>query len=177
LYEGLVAIANFLFICHNRRNNRKTLTRECVAMSQKPQQTRLLNSSPSEPMPDRDSTPTAGQLPAQCRLTLQFENGKRTTITLNLDERFVVGRADEGEVSTIGLDLSPFGAAQMGVSRSHAAFLYKEGLVYIEDAKSTNGTRINGFQLTADRLYRLRDGDELEFGRARLVVRFVRSIR
>lgn len=146
-------------------------------MHQKPQQTRLLNTTPGEPMPERGSTPPDGQLPAQCRLTLQFENGKRTVIALNLDERFVVGRADEGEQTTLDLDLSPFGAAQNGVSRGHAAFLYQAGLVYIEDAKSTNGTRINGFQLTPERPYRLRDGDELEFGRARLVVRFVRSPR
>ena len=144
---------------------------------QKPNQTRLLNATPGEPMPERGATPPEGQVPAQCRLVLQFENSKRATITLNLGERFMVGRSDEGEPADISLDLSPYGAAQNGVSRSHAAFLYQDGMVYIEDCNSTNGTRINGFQLIADRPYRLRDGDELEFGRARLVVRFVRSPR
>ncbi|MEL6310133.1 MAG: FHA domain-containing protein [Chloroflexota bacterium] len=37
----------------------------------------------------------------------------------------------------------------------------------MEDLGSTNGTRINGFQLTADQKYRLRDGDEIEFARLR----------
>jgi pSer/pThr/pTyr-binding forkhead associated (FHA) protein len=145
-------------------------------MSQKPNQTRLFNSNPAEPLPERGSTPPNGQPPATSRIALQFESGGRAII--DLGGRIVIGRAGgEGESPEIGLDLSPYGAEQSGVSRVHAAFSYQEGVVYIEDLASTNGTRINGFQLVPNRTYRLRDGDELEFGRARLVVRFVRSPR
>jgi len=47
--------------------------------------------------------------------------------------------------------------------------------LYIEDLNSTNGTRINGFSLEPKRRYRLRDGDEVEIGRVKIVLRFVRS--
>jgi hypothetical protein len=146
-------------------------------MPQKPDQTRLLNNSLGEPMPDRDSTPTNGQPPIPWRLVLHFENGKRAFIDLHHGDRVVVGRADDGGSADLGLDLAPYGAAQSGVSRYHAAFSYQDGMVHIEDLKTTNGTRINGFQLSSDRTYRLRDGDELEFGRARVVVRFVKLPR
>jgi pSer/pThr/pTyr-binding forkhead associated (FHA) protein len=59
----------------------------------------------------------------------------------------------------------------------HAAIVQDEEskALYIEDLNSTNGTRINGFSLEARRRYRLRDGDELEFGHVRMILRFVRS--
>ena len=142
-------------------------------MPQKSDQTRLLNPNLSEPMPDRDATPTSGQPPVPVRVVLHFENGKRAFVDLRPGDRVVVGRADDTGPADLGLDLSPYGAAQSGVSRQHAAFSYPDGMVHIEDLKTTNGTRINGFQLSSERTYRLRDGDELEFGRARVVVRFV----
>jgi len=144
-------------------------------MPHKPDQPPILNASLGEPMPERGSTPPNGQLPVAWRIILQFENGKRAII--DVGDRVVVGRSDSGQSSDLSLDLSPYGAEQSGVSRLHAAFSYQDGAVYIEDLASTNGTRINGFQLAPNRAYRLRDGDELEFGRARLVVRFVRSPR
>ncbi len=143
-------------------------------MPQKPNQTRLLNTNLSEPMPDRDSTPTNGQPAVSWRLVLHFDNGKRAFVDLRSGDRIVVGRSDDGNPADLGLDLAPYGAAQSGVSRYHAAFSYQDGMVHVEDLKSTNGTRINGFQLASDRTYRLRDGDEVEFGSARVVVRFVK---
>jgi pSer/pThr/pTyr-binding forkhead associated (FHA) protein len=144
-------------------------------MSDDSENTRSLKPVTSEPMPDRGPRPATGVLTHPWRLLLQIESENRTTVGLSLNERIVIGRSDEGEKSDLGLDLAPYGAEQHGVSRVHAAFSYDKGAIYIEDLDSTNGTRINGFQLEPKRLYRLRDGDELEFGRARMIVRFVRS--
>ena len=47
-------------------------------MPQKSDQTRALNPNLSEPMPDRESTPTGNQPPIPVRLVLHFENGKVT---------------------------------------------------------------------------------------------------
>ncbi len=126
-------------------------------------------------MPDRGPRPVTSLLAHPWRLLLQIEAENRTTVGLNLSERILIGRSDEGEKTDLGLDLAPYGGEQHGVSRLHAAFSSENGAVYIEDLNSTNGTRINGFQLTPHRTYRLRDGDELEFGRARMTIRFVRS--
>ena len=146
-------------------------------MPQKSDQSRALNNDLGEPMPDRESTPTGSPTTTPWRLVLHFENGKRAFVDLRPGDRVVVGRADDAGPTDLGLDLTPYGAAQSGVSRQHAAFSYLDGTVYIEDLNTTNGTRINGFQLVPEHTYRLRDGDELEFGRARVTVRFVKLPR
>ncbi len=127
-----------------------------------------------QPMPDRGPRPTTDILAPPWRLLLQIGSENQTTVGLSLRERTIVGRTDNNQQSEVDLDLTPYGAYQNGVSRRHAAITHHDGTVYIEDLGSTNGTRINGFQLTAHQKYRLRDGDEIELARIRIVVRFVR---
>jgi pSer/pThr/pTyr-binding forkhead associated (FHA) protein len=73
------------------------------------------------------------------------------------------------------IDLLSFNALDHGVSRQHAAFVYRDEELSVEDLNSTNGTRINGFQIMPGRIYRLRNGDELEFGRLRMTIKIVRA--
>jgi pSer/pThr/pTyr-binding forkhead associated (FHA) protein len=47
------------------------------------------------------------------------------------------------------------------------------GELFIRDLGSTNGTRLNGALLSPEQPVRLRDGDELELGQFRTVVRFI----
>lgn len=108
-------------------------------------------------------------------LRLHLENDSRKSITARLhDERLIIGRADEGDTQPPDLDLTPFGASQNGVSRMHGALTAEGNIPYIQDLNSSNGTRINGFQLPPEKPYRLRDGDELELGSLRLIVRLSR---
>lgn len=113
-------------------------------------------------------------LPPSARLMFQIEGAGRASVTLPLAERIVVGRSDEDSQTRPELDLAPYGGEGRGVSRTHAVFIHRDHAVYIEDLGSTNGTRINGLALTPNQEYRVRDGDELEFGSARLTVRFTR---
>jgi len=107
------------------------------------------------------------------RLVLNVGEVNPKTLAVKLKERITVGRAGtEGEQPD--LDLSPFEALDKGVSRLHAAFLYRDEQICIEDLSSTNGTRINGLKLVPGKHYRLRNGDELELGSLRIVVRLVR---
>ncbi len=129
------------------------------------------------PMQDRGPRPPADQVAPPWRLLLQMGGENRTTIGIAVTERMLVGREDaQGEVKP-EIDLAPFDGLRNGVSRRHAVVTYEDGALYLEDLNSTNGTRINGFQLTPEKAYRLRDGDELEFGRIRMVMRFVRASR
>jgi hypothetical protein len=76
--------------------------------------------------------------------------------------------------SPVEVDLNEVGAADLGVSRTHALLQYddeNEG-IYITDLSSTNGTFVNGFRLPANARTRLRDGDELQLGHLKLGVRF-----
>lgn len=138
----------------------------------KPQTNYLSLPTDAQPMPERQASPGTNLLSTSWRLG--FKIGTEA-VNLEIGEPILVGRVTDGsEVDQIGLDLSPYGAYQGGVSRKHAVITFHNGALYIEDLGSTNGTRINGFQLTANRKYRLRDGDEVEFARLRASVRFVR---
>jgi hypothetical protein len=116
------------------------------------------------------------------RLVLEVINpntGETKLIATHLQERLIAGRSGSTPESNEGkplpdLDMSAFNAVEHGVSRQHAAFVYLGDELSVEDLNSTNGTRINGFQIVSGRLYRLRNGDELEFGRLRMTVKVVR---
>lgn len=132
--------------------------------------TGFLNSPDALPMSDRPARPQTKLLGPLSRV--QFKIGDKK-VPLDLKSVIIVGRSSEEDERHPGLDLAPFDAYQHGVSRQHAAITQHEGSLYIEDLGSTNGTRINGFQLVARRKYRLRDGDEVEIGRIRTLVQFI----
>jgi len=120
----------------------------------------------------RQPRPNTAMLTDKWQIVLQVGDQKKV---LHFSERLMVGRAIDSETrppDEIGFDLTPFGAYHFGVSRHHAIMSLKDGYLYLEDLGSTNGTRINGFQLTANQKYRLRDGDEVEFARLRTHIRF-----
>lgn len=136
--------------------------------------TTVLNSQgDNQPPPERGPRPATHLLAPPWRVLLQVGGENKTTMGVSVNDYTVIGRAD-GKENDADVDLNPYGAFQNGVSRRHAAISQEKGTIYIEDLESTNGTRINGFQLPPNEKFRLRDGDELEFGRIRIVIRFVR---
>ncbi len=141
--------------------------------------TSLLDEKKALPMPpeERAARPQTGRLTAPWRLLLQIGGQNQTTVGIEVKGRIVMGRSDPVGNFYPDLDLSPYGGQEGGVSRRHAVIVQDDDnqAIYLEDLNSTNGTRINGFSLEPHRRYRLRDGDELEFGRVRVTLRFVRS--
>jgi FHA domain len=125
----------------------------------------------AEQMQVREPRPNTAMLSLGWRLIFKIGDQKKT---LPINELIVVGRAVDSDVNKneINFDLTPHGAYHFGVSRRHSQMTLKEGYLYLEDLGSTNGTRINGFQLTANQKYRLRDGDEIEFARLRTSIQF-----
>jgi hypothetical protein len=127
---------------------------------------------PSKAMKPRQPRPNTTLLTDKWQIILTIGDKKED---LTFSEHLLVGRAIDNEThptDVIGFDLTAFGAYHYGVSRHHAMMTLQEGYLYLEDLGSTNGTRINGFQLTANQKYRLRDGDEIEFARLRTHIRF-----
>ncbi len=114
--------------------------------------------------------PSGGASSPSLRLVLRVEGSRRTTVTLQVSDRVVVGRSDEDSEVKPGLDLGKFNGESNGVSRTHAAFVVQDHTICVEDLHSTNGTRLNGLELIPDEPYRLRDGDEIEFGQIRVTV-------
>ena len=98
------------------------------------------------------------------RLRLEIE-GSPDPLFFSIKEEAVFGRKDPATGAMPDIDLTPFAGYRMGVSRRHAAISWnaEQGLD-VRDLGSSNGTFLNGQQLAAHRLYRLRNGDELRLG-------------
>ncbi len=89
-------------------------------------------------------------------------------------QKVIIGRADPHSNSPRpDLDLTPFGALEMGVSRQHVEISWKNDLVFIADVGSTNGTLLNGQELLKGIERILRDNDKLVIGHMPVIVHFV----
>lgn len=133
--------------------------------------TSMLEMPETGPMTERAPKPNTAMLSLGWRIQFKIGDQKKT---LPLKSKIMVGRAVDASTNEheLNFDLTPYGAYHFGVSRHHALMTLSDGYLYLEDLGSTNGTRINGFQLTANQKYRLRDGDEIEFARLRTNIVF-----
>lgn len=138
--------------------------------SQDRAKTDYLQMPQASPAVDRDTDGDTGLLTPKWSVVLKIED--KATLPLPIRDQMIIGRTIDDTI--VDLDLGPYGGYQGGVSRLHARLRLRSGILYIEDLSSTNGTRINGFQLRPNEVYRLRDGDELEFARVRAIIRFQR---
>jgi pSer/pThr/pTyr-binding forkhead associated (FHA) protein len=93
-------------------------------------------------------------------------------ITIAPSGEFVIGRRDAASGIAPDLDLTPHGALEKGVSRTHAALRRGEDVLSIIDLDSANGTYLNGQRLAAHQPRLLRDGDEIRLGRLVLHIYF-----
>ena len=86
-------------------------------------------------------------------------------LTIVPQDEVVIGRSDPNSSTNPDVDLSPFGAAEQGVSRRHAVIRRGEDTLTLVDLESTNGTFLNGQRLIPNQPRVLRDGDEIRMGR------------
>jgi hypothetical protein len=103
----------------------------------------------------------------QRREVLVYVQRSEDPIRITPRDGFLFGRTDKVTGTFPDLDLTPFGAAEKGVSRKHAALILEdedEDIVKIKDLGSANGTYLNGVQMTVNQERLLRDGDEIRMG-------------
>ncbi len=74
-----------------------------------------------------------------------------------------------------GIDLSPYQAVDLGVSRQHAKLTRQSATIMVQDLGSTNGTFLNGQKLMPYQPRVLRNEDVLSLGRLELRVSFMRA--
>ena len=79
--------------------------------------------------------------------------------------------------TTSSVDLTKYGAAELGVSRSHARITWSEGIYELEDLASTNGTWLNYQRLAFGTSYELHNGDIILLGQLQLTICLPESIR
>jgi len=91
---------------------------------------------------------------------------------LHLAERaeFTLGRTIEGQPILPDIDLSPFEAFTLGVSRLHAALRIVNHEVVITDLGSSNGTRVNGQKIVPHVDYPISHGDIIALGKLKIQV-------
>ena len=96
-------------------------------------------------------------------------------LAIEVKGQLTVGFADPESGVSPDLDLSPFGAQNLGVSHRHLAFLATQAGLHIRDLDSRNGTVLNGFLLDPKMLYKIQQDDVLQIGGLRIALQAVRS--
>ncbi len=89
-----------------------------------------------------------------------------------VSEKLLIGRADAHNEVYPEVDVSPYAAHVLGVSRQHALVRAEQNRLLVQDLDSANGTYLNGHILEPGRDYRLRHGDKLSLGKLHLKVAF-----
>jgi hypothetical protein len=106
---------------------------------------------------------------ASCSITFYLPNVRDPFIVSGKDE-FVLGRHDAHSNYMPDVDLHPFHAQKLGVSRQHACIIYAENCFYIIDLDSTNGTFVNYRKLESSDMFPLKSGDIIQLGHLALRV-------
>lgn len=127
---------------------------------------------PPPPLPTPPATPSpTPAYPAaagiQGRLIVQGTNAP-LPFPLGKTE-IIVGREDPVSGIFPEIDLTDHGGDEGGVSRRHARIFIQGAQTMIEDLNSTNYTHVNQQRLTPGQPHPLNDGDEVRFGRVKLV--------
>lgn len=95
------------------------------------------------------------------------------TIEAQFIDEIVFGRAHKDDMPDI--DLTPYGAMELGVSRRHVKLRRETATVMVQDLGSRNGTFLNGNRLVPYQPRVLRNEDELCLGSLVLRVSFMRK--
>jgi hypothetical protein len=123
-----------------------------------------------EQPPEGLNTPRWGTALLDDKTSIMFQvTGYQNPVTASLSPQGVIVGRTFGDI-TVDVDLTPFDAADKGVSRKHAGIYTEEDMLKVVDLESTNGTYLNGSRLTPFQPRILRNGDELRLGKLVLIV-------
>jgi hypothetical protein len=98
----------------------------------------------------------------------------RQQMNVSIQHKLILGRTAEVEADgTPAIDLSPFLAYQLGVSRRHLMLVNQDGKEILAfDLSSSNGSFLNGQRLSGHQGHPIHDGDELTLGSLSMRVYF-----
>lgn len=100
-------------------------------------------------------------------------SGFTAPLLVSVGAEVTIGRSDSVANYTPEVDLTPYGAYRLGISRRHAIIRRQMGALYVIDLGSRNGTLLNGIKLEPQLPTILRDGDEILLGNLTLRVTFL----
>jgi hypothetical protein len=136
----------------------------------------LLPPGTTEPVPDQ---PVKIRHPDHVvQLTKLYANilvftvlGQEHPILVKGEYKTILGRYSPGEIAP-AVDLTPYNANLLGVSRQHALITPSNKTYLLQDMDSTNGTWLNEIKLTPHRPYPIRSGDLIRLGQLALYIYF-----
>lgn len=94
-----------------------------------------------------------------------YVRGFDEPIAIGRHGTLVIGRIEDASNEETDIDLSGYGAADLGVSRHHVTLNAEGNPPIAYDMGSSNGTFVNGQRLNPKQPYPLQSGDELRLGR------------
>lgn len=162
-----ISISAHIGIMDNENNERKENDEETpsVQSTQTYHVSEILKAIGLEKIPSPKSSNETGA--GDLRLVVR---GVVERFGLHHDFTLYLGREANREDGKPSLDLSPYDATNLGVSRHHARIYLEGGKLYIEDLNSTNGTYVSGKRLEVPT--EIKKGDTLTLGKLNLQVLF-----
>ena len=101
--------------------------------------------------------------------------GSSHILTLDVEQDVIIGRSDHADNFSAGLDLTEFGAYQLGLSRKHARLRRNGRQLELEDTGSRNGTFVNDEKIAPHVPYVIGHGDLVRFGNMTVQLRFAQK--
>lgn len=108
-------------------------------------------------------------MPRPWRIALRLLQ-KDQRLIFDMDGPMVIGRMEERDNIFPDIDLGPYNADELGVSRQHLTLKLDGDRIVASDHGSRNGTLLNDERLQPHTDYPIRDGDEITLGLMRLKV-------
>jgi len=131
--------------------------------------TRLLNTQEVVEPPELQVEPVDLGMVRPWRIALIVKH-IQVQLIVDLIDTLVIGRYVADNESPPDIDLRPFNAEQMGVSRRHLLMKLDGDTVNVIDNHSSNGTTLNGKRLNPGEPQALRHGDELVLGALKMQI-------
>lgn len=122
-------------------------------------------------MPPRYAEEAKESMPAALRFYVGDDKEIQFDVVLN--NELILGRKTSMTDRQVDVDLAPYNAKELGVSRHHAIIQAHRDRIAIKDFNSSNGTFINDYVLKPMFSYRLQDGDVVQLGKLKLIVEFL----
>lgn len=140
--------------------------------------TRLVG-QPAQGTPAFDTRHLVGTAPLQAiqpqtrrNSLVVFISGSKEPLVLTLSQPLTFGRSVSQSFQS-HVDLTKHNAVDNGVSRLHARLHFENGIFFVEDLNSVNGTFVNGDPLKPGVKTPLKNADELRLGRLRMYTYFL----
>ena len=115
------------------------------------------------------------EIPSKGIVLLNLENGQ--LITTREEKAFILGRVS-AEIKTDEplVDLTQYGALELGISRVHAMVRQSEDGYQIIDLESSNGTWLENQRLMPKQPYPLESGDRIRIGRLNILAFYLQEL-